>query len=538
MRIYSHPFFESKWKRQSVALMMFAGWLGVVLFLAWHHAVWRDEVRALSLALQGRNVFTMLVGIHGEGHPAVWYLLLRGAHALVAGPESLEVVSISVACAAVLLLLLRSPFSLPIIALFLLGHVSIFEYSVMARNYGISMLLLFLFAAIYERHRDRGLLLGSVLFLLANCNAPSVLFVGALLLFWLGDIVSADGVQRPRALRAFLLNAAIAVLGVAICVLTIIPPFNDAAMVSSPHSITLKLLFRAVLLPAGQFKELILPSLQDSAMVRPSPWKQPYVVLLQLFLSLLMFGSTLGLIRRIGAFLAASVTLVGFSMFFILVYPGAYRHQALWLVFLISMYWLAASTSMRTELVLPARLKPLLHPLSKVGSVLFVVLMLLQVPAGIHEVANAVRNGPPLSRSRDLGALVAKRSDLEQAIIIADPDYLVESLPYYISNQTYLMRERRFGNVVHFTRKARLQLSLDDVLANARSLRLQTGKPVMILLTERLDPSGPPQVYKEGFDWELTTTPAQVRAFQASTRLIQRFAPASGDESFDAYVFD
>src|SRR5208282_4163100 len=172
-------------------------------------------------------------------------------------------------------------------------------------------------------------------------------------------------------IRAFLLNAVVAGLGVAVCVLTIIPPFNDAVLINNPHGVTFKLLFRAVLLPAGQFKELILPSVQNSATVGPSPWKHLYIVLLQLFLSLLMFGSTLGLIRRIGAFLAASVTLVGFSMFFILVYPGAYRHQALWLVFLISMYWLATSTRTDREPVLPDRLKPLLHPFSKVGSMLF-----------------------------------------------------------------------------------------------------------------------------------------------------------------------
>jgi len=518
---------------------MFAAWLGIVLFLTWHHAVWRDEMRALSLALQGQNVFTMLAGIHGEGHPAVWYLLLRGAHALVAGPGVLQLVSISVACAAVLLFVLRAPFSWPLIALFLGGRVTMFEYSVVARNYGISMLLLFLFPAIYERYWNRGFMLGLVLFLLANCNAPSVLFVGALLLFWLVDIVTtADGVQRPRALRTFLLNAAIAGFGIAICFLTIYPPFNDAAMINRPEGITFKLLFKAIFLPATQFRDLMLPGVQNLLMAKLFHGKQPYIVLLQLFLSLIMFGSTLGLIRRIGAFLAASLTLVGFSLFFVLVYPAGYRHEALWLVFLISMYWLAASTSIPREPALPARPKPLIRPLSKLGSMLFVLLVLLQVSASIREVANAVRNGPPMSRSRDLGALVAKRSDLQQAIIIAEPDYLVEALPYYISNRAYLIREQRFGNVVHFTRKGRLQLSLDDVLTSARSLRLQTGKPVLILLTVRLDPSLPRQVYTEVFGWEFITTPAEVRTFQASTRLIERFAPASTDESYDVYIID
>ena len=35
----------------------------------------------------------------------------------------------------------------------------------MARNYGISMLLLFLLATFYERHRERGFLIGALLFL-------------------------------------------------------------------------------------------------------------------------------------------------------------------------------------------------------------------------------------------------------------------------------------------------------------------------------------------------------------------------------------
>src|ERR1039458_1676265 len=60
--------------RRLIALAMFVVWFGVVSFLAWTHLVWRDEVRALSLALQGDTVFAMLKGLHGEGHPAIWYL--------------------------------------------------------------------------------------------------------------------------------------------------------------------------------------------------------------------------------------------------------------------------------------------------------------------------------------------------------------------------------------------------------------------------------------------------------------------------------
>jgi len=445
----------------------------------------------------------------------------------------LQIVALIVASAAILLLVLRSPFSLPLITLILAGPFAIFEYSVMARNYGISMLLLFLLATFYERHRDRGFLIGALLFLLANCNAHSVLLVGAFLLFWLVDIIANDdGVRRSRALRTFLLNSAIAALGVAICLLTIYPPFNDAVV----RRITFEMPFKAVFLPTQPFEDLMLPSATEKL----SPWMAPYNISLlkgALF-SLIMFGSMLGLVRRPGAFLAALVALFGFSMFFNLVYWSRYRHEALWLVFLISMYWIAGSKDMPMEPGLPAGLKPLIRPVSTIGSMLFLLLVALQVPEGINTAINAAANDPPFSRSRDLGALVAERHDLQDAIIVSEPAYLVEPLSYYVPNRTYLMREQRFGNVVHITRKAQLRLSLDDILADVCNLRLRTGKPVMILLKARLDPSLPAQVYRDGPDWVLVTTPEQVRAFQASTRFIKRFAPALMEESFDVYLFD
>jgi hypothetical protein len=98
------------------------------------------------------------------------------------------------------------------------------------------------------------------------------------------------------------------------------------------------------------------------------------------------------------------------------------------------------------------------------------------------------------------------------------------------------MRERKFGDVVTFTRKARLTLSLDDILDNARRLHQETSRPILILLAARLERSLPARTFSEGYDWKLTSTPAQVRAFQASTERIAGFAPSLSDESFDVYL--
>ena len=135
-------------------------------------------------------------------------------------------------------------------------------------------------------------------------------------------------------------------------------------------------------------------------------------------------------------------------------------------------------------------------------------------------------------------SILAGHPELKQAVIIADPDFFLETLPYYVSNPTYFMREQRYGNVVRFTRKAQLELSLGDVLTNAERLRHETGRPVVILLAHQIDPSLPAQRYQEGYNWTFTVTPEQARAFQFSTRLLKHHAPVETSEEYYAYAMD
>jgi hypothetical protein len=508
------------------AFALFAAWLAVVVCAAWNHAVWRDEVRALSKALDGGSVFDMLKGLRTEGHPAVWYLLLRGAHTLLPRPEALQVVALLVAAASALLLLFCSPFGWRLKALLLAGNVFLFEYSVMARNYGISMLLLFLLATFYKRHRGRGPLLGILLFLLANCNAPSVLLAGGFLLFWLADLTTGDRTARPRALRTFGWNAVLAMLGVAVSIMTILPASQAYGVTIERPENPFPLLMTAVFLPGTVFEQLLIPHHISSA----PRWFYP---LSRSLLSIVLFGSTLGLVRIRGIFVAALATLIGFSVFFLFIYPGDYRHQALWLNFLICGYWIAADKSHPPE---PVPVQPSLRRAAAIGTGLFVVLLAIQVPIGVTSVLAATRDGPPLSCSRDLGAFIHSRPDLKGAILIADPDFLLEALPYYVSNPTYLMREQRYGNVVVWTRQARLRLTLGDVLGTARRLQHETNKPVVILLGNPLDPLLPARVYHEAYTWEFSTTPEQELAFVGATQLIGSFPRARTNEHFDAYL--
>ncbi len=505
---------------------MFALWCALVLQAALAHVVWRDEVRALSLALQGDNVVAMLRAIHGEGHPALWYLLLRATHAITGRPEVLQACAFLVAAAALFLMVRHAPFSVPVMILVLMSRFATFEFAVMARNYGISMLVMFLFAHCYERHRHSGILLGVLLFLLANCNAHSIILVGGFELLWLTDALTAPRAERLPALKTWALNGTIAALGILACALTVYPTAQDLVMTTGPAHASPAALIADILLPARSFNEITLRG-PRAVLDALHLWQPAWEDAANLLMSLLLFGITFGLVRRPGALIAALAALLGMSMFFQVIYPGEYRHAALWLVFLISLYWIVRSGPARPQGALPAT-----------GWVLFLLFLALNAPLGLAEFAVARNPDRPYSRSRDLADLVHATPDLHDATIIADPDYLLEALPYYLPNRLYLLREQRDGAVVSFTSKARLRLSLDDILADAARLRAETAHPVLILLQTPLDPAGPGLHVRESYQWDLEATQAEVRRFLAATTLVKHLGPARTDETYDVYRYE
>src|SRR5512141_2772058 len=75
----------------------------LLMVLALNHEMWRDEVRALSVATQG-SWPTMFSELHHEGHPSLWYILLRCAFALTHSTFVLPVLAIVIALAAAYLI--------------------------------------------------------------------------------------------------------------------------------------------------------------------------------------------------------------------------------------------------------------------------------------------------------------------------------------------------------------------------------------------------------------------------------------------------
>lgn len=107
---------------------------------------------------------------------------------------------------------------------------------------------------------------------------------------------------------------------------------------------------------------------------------------------------------------------------------------------------------------------------------------------------------------------------------MADPDSMLEPLPYYTGNPLYFLRQQRFGRVVQFTTDARQLLTLDDILEDMDRLHRQTGRPVVFLSHLELKPDM--NVRKRTmYNDDTLVMPDAAKRFLRATRLIGKLRP-------------
>jgi hypothetical protein len=245
--------------------------------------------------------------------------------------------------------------------------------------------------------------------------------------------------------------------------------------------------------------------------------------------AVLLYLAVAGLLPRVELFLAALLALVGFGVFFRVGYGGSYRHEGLYLVFLLSLYWIARSAPQPDT---APRRTPLLYSVGLYGALL--ILILGGIQRRVTVVDTDIRL--PLSSSQAFGAFLNSSEAYHDAILVPEPDYYIEPLPYYVHNAIYFPREHRFGATVSWTTDAASDLSLGQLLADARDLKARYGRPVLIVL-------GHPEVvtqtagdiqfsYNKRFTWS-----AQEHADVDQSLLpVAEFLSAVGDENYRVYA--
>ncbi len=480
-----------------------------------HHEFWRDEVRALSLVRHAVSPLSLFDLLKNEGHPALWYVLLYLAHLVSESSLVLPITSIAVAFAAIAVFVYCAPFPLWFRILFMFGVLPFYEYSVTTRNYGISMLLLFAWAALYQYRARHPSLLMIVLALLANTNVHSALLACVAMGIWIWD---SRGEPRDASLGRRILSTSVPILigfGGLLAAAAVAMPDRNTIVTNAYGLGTRDLAYfmvAAVKHPGQSFRE-IMPGGQTLPL-----WAR----------DALIYTLLLGLIRQPQLFGAALAGQIGLGIIFRGVYPGSLRHQGLFLVFMLSLYWIAIQSYRSSH-------DGIRHALFKLG--LYVALVMLLV-AGVSQASLTVLEDlhAAKSSSKAFGRLLTESQTYHDAIIVSEPDYLVESLPYYAKNSLYLPREHRFNTTVSFTTASQHHLSLGELLQAARDIKARSERPVLIVLgrkTVSTSETGTTRsVYKRTFSW----TPDELAEFKRRTEIVADFNDAVGDENYRVYA--
>jgi hypothetical protein len=503
-------------------------YLAAVGFLASRHVLWRDEVRAINIAGASHSLGELVFYLHNEGHPAIWYLLLYAAIHGAGTSAVVKPLSLAIAGVSVFLVLRFSPFARWQKAVFATGLFPLFEYSVMCRNYGVSMLLLFALAMLYKSRYTRPVRFAVVLGLLANTNAFAFVIV---LAFTLALLVEGWNTRRARVRAgrlATLLSFGLVLVGICCAGAVMAPDGQSTAILShDKHSSALVTKLGMALLLPTHFLFATDPEGHVSLLLAVLGAGASILTTIVAWLVAVYFWPNRGLTFT---WLAS---LVGFSLMNDLVYRGSARHWGLIYILLLTLLWAKARDCEENEAGAPRLVRmrwvrwSLARHRAAFACLLGVQTVLAVVP--VTEELLGVR-----SSSRSLGAFITRRPDLAGAILIGEPDYLLEALPYYASNRIYLVREGTYMVKIHFTEANRAALSLDELMAAADRLQRETGEEVLIVMGHSLAEGGP-FTFKLPFHHEFTYTSASLEEFLSRATLLARFDGATTDENYTLY---
>lgn len=125
---------------RTAAVVVTGLYLVAVTFLALHHELWRDEVRALNIAAFSHSPAELFGNLRNEGHPPLWYLLLFAGHRLTGSMLVIKPIAVLIAAAGAYVLVRFAPFPTWQKVLFLAGewHAQRRAGAVLATDEGVA----------------------------------------------------------------------------------------------------------------------------------------------------------------------------------------------------------------------------------------------------------------------------------------------------------------------------------------------------------------------------------------------------------------
>jgi hypothetical protein len=451
--------------------------LMLLIVNTWHHAPWGDELHAWGLVLASPGITDVYHNLHYEGHPGLWHSLLWSASFVSDSPATPRVVHLLIGSALLVMVAFRSPFSRIETILLLLNYFLVFEYTVLARNYGIAMLLALLYARLRARRPDDPILPPLVLGIMANSNVYAFFLAGLLGLEYYGTGLIATRRLLSRGPIRLLLGIGLFAALMLFCVATVWPPADI-----SRHA------QQAALPSQGIVARFVVPLLQTVIgplfpvdFGFPASFAFPghlYDGGRRLWLSLALLppiGIALWTIFRTRLRFLALLTglILVAALFAAVVYPAAIRHTGIIFAAFVTLLWLQ-----RTEAPAPGR--------SRAATLATLALLALGAAGGLAALAGQWMR--PFSIDPAIAAWLERHAP-PGAVLVGSSDIRIEPVAILLRRRFYALDCRCEDSYVRFSdrRDGFTPAMIPERLEEA--VRLYRPRPVVLLDGDLLDES-------------------------------------------------
>ena len=186
----------------------------LTLFCVLHHEIWADEAQVWQLC-KYLSLPELSSHLHNEGHPILLYLLTMPFAKIFPTALPMQLMCWGAMVISVFLLMRFSPFKLYSKLAIIFSAGFIYFLPVIARNYSIIPLLVFLLAILYEKRDKRPYLYAFILACLANTHIIMFAFCSILFIFFFYENIIKNNDSKKR----FILPCLIVLLGLCACVL-------------------------------------------------------------------------------------------------------------------------------------------------------------------------------------------------------------------------------------------------------------------------------------------------------------------------------
>ncbi|MDD8026165.1 MAG: hypothetical protein PHI34_06615 [Acidobacteriota bacterium] len=467
-----------KSRETAFALLVTLLFLAAAGFVISRHEIWRDEAQAWLIAKDSRSLDDLALRIKFDGHAATWYWGLFLLSRFTSSPLAMQIWHLLLAAGAVFLFARFAPFPRAARLLFAFSYYAFYEYGVIARNYAIGVLALFLFCAAWK-HRRRSLLLpaASILLLAQTISTMYVLAV-ALTIVLAGECILRRRAERPR----FLIFAAVVVLiGLGIGLYQSIP---DSASIFSKSLSTEMQVDRAY---------YIFRLIGKTCLALPDPgphfWGSSILtrfasapITTPLFSALFVLFALAALFDRPRALAFYVMSTGALCVFYYAAYLGYIRHHgALFLAFLAAL-WLSADEK-------PLRL-PGTFLRGAAGwarrAVPAVLVAVLAVQTAGTAVAVRYEIELPFSQGKRVAQYIREQG-LTDWVLVGDIYYSLAPICAYLDRPIYQPFHERWGSYALWTRPDHLNRGMSQIQDEAERLSRETGKEYLLILSYHLD---------------------------------------------------